>query len=155
MILEYLCCILDPVLLCMKFNFTINLVSVIGHYFMSQIASICKLPFMTCSRRGNDIVWHVPFGVVQMYIGTRSTFMSCHVQWFLWDLRQNLFPSLRLVLIHIVCADVWTNSIVVQGIVFCLKNISIRISIFAKFNNFWMFGWFGKKVLISIKFVLL
>lgn len=30
-------------------------------------------------------------------------------------------PSLRLVLIRIVCTGVWTNSIVDQRIVFCLK----------------------------------
>lgn len=114
--------------------FTINLVSVIGHYFMSETANICILPFMTCSRRGNDIVRHVPFGVVQMFVGRWSTFMSCAMI----PLRSeaNIFPSLRFVLIRIVCADIWTNSIVDQGIVFCLKNISIRISIFAKFNNF-------------------
>lgn len=124
-----------------------------GHYFMSQVLNICILPFMTSSRRGNDVL---NIDILELYrcmLGDSQR--SCRVQWFLWDLRQNLFPSLRLLLIRIVCAGVWANNIVDQGIVFCVKNISIRISIFAKFNNFWMFGWFGKKVLISIKFVLL
>lgn len=87
-----------------KIKFIINLVSVIGHYFMSQVLNICILPFMPWSRRRNDVF---NIDILELYrcmLGDSQR--SCRVQWFLWDLRQNLFPSLRLLLTGIVCAGV-------------------------------------------------
>lgn len=51
-----------------EIKFIINLVSVIGHYFMSHVLNICILPFMPCSRRRNDVF---------TFKQRQSAFMSC------------------------------------------------------------------------------
>lgn len=100
--------------------------SVTGHYFMSHIPNICILLM------GEDFTfWRFTDRVRRETV----TFMSCAM--IPCRSEAKCFPSFRFVLIRIVCADVWTNSIVdSRDCLLSKRSISIRISIFAKFNSF-------------------